>query len=206
MSTEPQNLKFDAETIELFVWVDPDSHNMNVVGQFCSMPHTEATKLLPFLPNPEYKDVFVSPFSSGIMRPYIAESNLELARSGRFANYPSRLSAIFLLPTEAEAMKYRDRYPNHVGNRVLKSAKSKGQYLFSRHDASWIDFLRAAHSLDDETITSVANAYWQGLNAESCELQSCGKAWTSTPITEILYLGNIEFKEPSVSSTATPNS
>ena len=202
MTSNLDNLRAGTDSIEFFVWIDPKSataaHNLKLTGKFFSVPLADPSKLLPFLPNPNYKDVFVSPFSSGLMRPYVAEYNLELARSAKFSSYPSRLNAIFLLSSREEAEKYRERNPDHVGRRILKTARTCGHYVLSEHDSNWIEFLRLDHSLDEETTTLVSEAYWRGLNVESTSLMSRGTAWTARPIREVLYHGQIEFADRSL--------
>ncbi len=86
----------------------------------------------------------------------------------------------------------------HVGNRLLRQARSVGPYAYSTHDSSWVDFLRLNHSCDDETIHQVAQAYWRGVNVEDCELKSFGKPWAQSPIIEVLYLGRIDFYDRSL--------
>src|SRR5258708_6976038 len=109
MPDQPTNLKTGSTPVEFCVWVDPDTmivaHNVKLIGQFHSVQRLNPRQILPFLPNPEFKDVFISPFCLGVMRPYIAEYNLELARNNRFQLYPSRLGAVFLLPSREEALR-----------------------------------------------------------------------------------------------------
>ncbi len=204
MPDHPENLKTGSTPIELFVWVDPElpiaAHNLNFTGQFLSAGQLGHRQVLPFLPNPDFKDVFVSPFCLGIMRPYIVEYNLELARQDRFQLYPSRLGAIFLLPSRAEAEKYRKRHPEHVAKRTLMVARTIGPYKYSEHDSSWIDFLRRDHSLD-EGMNAYADCYWQGVNADRCNLESLGKPWSQAPIREVLYEGAIEFPDRTIPQT-----
>jgi hypothetical protein len=147
------------------------------------------------MPNPDFRDVPISPFSLGLIRPYLAEYHLETARAARFQSYPSRLSAMYLLGSKEDAEKYRDYNMSHVGNRELMRVATIGNYLVSEHDSSWIEFLRLGHSLDDETIHQVANAYWAGASVESCELSSMGKSWTRPPLREFLFEGAVNFPQ-----------
>lgn len=196
------NLFVGNDPVDFWVWVNPDNwhvrHQISLVGCFFSAGTIEREKSnLPFLPNPEFTGD-VSPFSIGVTHQYTAEYNFEVNREHYFPDYPSRLNAIFLLSSEAEAEAYRKRHMGHVGNRILKRAHSVGPFVYSTHDSSWVDFVRLSHSCDDETIHQVTQAYWRGVSVEDCELKSLGKPWTQTPITEVLYLGRISFYDRSL--------
>lgn len=140
-----ENLFISEEPGEFFVWVDPNyfiaNWNLNVVGTFTSTPDTMNDDNLMFIPNPKFNN-FISPFQANLLWSYLAEYNLEVHRREYFRKYPSRLSAIFLFETKEEALKYSTRYQLHVCKRELKTVRSVGKYHFSRHDCSWIDFLR----------------------------------------------------------------
>jgi hypothetical protein len=196
------NLHFGSDPIDFWVWVNPYNqhvrHQISLVGCFISAGSIERGKSnLPFLPNPEFKGD-VSPFSIGVTHQYTAEYNFEINREIYFSQYPSRLNAIYLLRSEEEAEEYKQRHMAHVENRVLKRVHSVGQYVYSFHDSSWVDFLRLGHSCDQDTIHNVTQAYWQGISVETCELKSRGKPWTQSPITEALYLGRIDFYDRSL--------
>jgi hypothetical protein len=128
------------------------------------------------------------------MREYMAEYNLEKGREFyNFKSYPSRLNAIYLFDSEEEANKYKARHMNHVDGRILKKAKSVSPCIFSKHDSSWVDFLRLTHSVDAETISFVSKAYWSGVNVKDCQLISMGEPWSQDSIIEVLFIGRIEF-------------
>ena len=61
---------------------------------------------LPFIPNPKFK-CDLSSFSIGVTHHYAAEYNFEINREHYFSEYPSRLDAIHLFRSEAEAMEYK---------------------------------------------------------------------------------------------------
>ncbi len=206
MPSNEENLRSGDEELEFFVWVDVQSfkatHNLTITGQFFSAPQPTNGPNLPLVPN--MNAGFLSPFTVGVMRSYVAEYNLELARFYRFQRYPSRLSSIYLLPTQKEAEKYLQQHPEHVAGRILKRARSKGQYTLSEHDSSWIDFMRLPHVLEQEELAKVSDAYWRGVNTEACLLTTAlGKPWSSPSIREILYLGHIEFPDRSLETSPT---
>jgi len=189
------------EERDFWVWVNPNNwlvnHQISVTGQFFSggLVNDKKSNLM-FIPNPDFSGD-ITPFQMSMMNEYMADYNLEINREAYFANYPSRLNAIFLLPTEDEAEKYRERHMGHVGDRVLKKVKTIDNYLFSRHDSGWVDFMRQGHSMDNDTIHNVTQAYWKGVSVEDCELKSMGKPWSQTLITEVLYIGSVGFYDAS---------
>lgn len=193
------NLFASAEPVDFWVWINPKNwlvrHQIQVVGGFTSggvVPGEKKSNLM-FLPNPEFGGD-ITPFQHGVMRDYMAEYNLEMGREFyNFKQYPSRLNAIYLFDSESEAHKYRQRHLSHVGDRILKKARSVTRCSYSKHDSSWVDFLRLTHSVDPESISNVSKAYWSGVNVEDCQLMSMGQSWSQTPIIESLFLGRIEF-------------
>jgi hypothetical protein len=127
------------------------------------------------------------------MREYMAEYNLELGRERYFADYPSRLNAIYLFASEAEAHKYKKRHMEHVVDRILSKVHSVTPCVYSVHDSSWVDFLRLTHSVDSESFDNVSKAYWSGVRVEDSKLLSMREPWSQEAILEILFLGRIEF-------------
>ena len=193
----PPNFYIGDQPRDFWVWVDPANwhvrHQITIVGCFVSAGSVERGESnLPFIPNPKFTGD-ISPFTIGVTHQYRAEYNFEINREHYFPFYPSRLNAIYLLPSEEEAKAYQSRHMDHVGGRVLKKVHTVGTYAYSTHDSSWVDFLRQSHSCDDETIHHVTQAYWRGVNVEDCQLQSMGNPWTQSAIVEVLYLGRIDF-------------
>lgn len=195
------NLFSSTEPVDFWVWVDPKNwlvrHQVSVVGGFTSgglMQSKNKNKSnLMFIPNSDFVGD-ITPFQYGVMREYMAEYNLEMGREFyKYQNYPSRMNAIYLFDSEDEAYKYKARHMSHVGNRVLKKARAVTPYIYSKHDSSWIDFLRLTHSVDPETISYVSRAYWSGVNVSECQLMSMGEPWSQDPLIEILFIGRIEF-------------
>jgi hypothetical protein len=188
-----------AELVDFWVWVNPENwlvrHQISIVGGFFSgglMPSDKKSNLM-FTPNPDFEGD-ITPFQHGIMREYMAEYNLEKGREfHNFKSYPSRLNAIYLFDSEEEANKYKVRHTNHVDGRILKKAKSVNPCVYSKHDSSWVDFLRLTHSVDAETVSFVSRAYWTGVNVKDCQLFSMGEPWPQDPIIEVLFIGRIEF-------------
>ena len=199
ISSRVGNLFRSTEVVDFWVWVNPQNwlvrHQIAVVGGFFSggLAAGEKRSNLMFLPNPDFGGD-ITPFQHGVMREYMAEYNLEMGREHyNFGQYPSRLNAIYLFDNEAEAHKYKARHPAHVDRRVLKKGKSVTPCVYSKHDSSWVDFLRLTHSVDPESISYVSKAYWSGVNVKECQLMSMGQAWSQDPIIEILFLGRLQF-------------
>lgn len=185
---------------DFFVWIDPLNiivrNNACLVGSFTGgppLPAPDGVQGLPFIENPKYPVNSISPFHMGLINHFSVEYNLEQHRTWKFANFPSRFHALFLLPSLEEAKKYREAHPDHVGNRILKQVRTSGPYTFSQHDASWIDFLRLPHGMEDETIADCNDAYWSGELTERCRLKSYGKVWHGESTMEILLYGRVDF-------------
>jgi hypothetical protein len=191
-----KNLFESTEEKYFWIWVDPNNflvkHHVTLIGCFFSAGLERGQSNLMYIPNPEYKGD-ISPFQMGTVRNYTVEYNLEINREAYFSEYPSRLNAIFLLPSHKEAMKYAERHPEHVSTRVLKKVKTVGKYKYSYHDSSWINFMRLSHAMNNETIYNVTQSYWSGLTLDKFELKSMGINWSQSPIIEILFLGTIDF-------------
>lgn len=186
------------EEREFLVWIDPEDflvhHNVSFTGSFTSPPTDEAAPVLMFLPNPEFRG-FISPFQNNLLRSYMADYNLEVARAQWFVEYPSRLHAIFLLRSEADAEAYRDQNPEHVSNRILKRVRTVGGYTFSTHDSSWIEFLRQGLMIDRDSLEACARAYWSGQLVRDCQLELRGRPWTREPVPEVLLVGRVDFDD-----------
>lgn len=195
LGTNISNLVKSSVIKEFYVWINLEDlivkHNYEI-GFFTSSPRDNADNLM-FVPNPNFKDGFISPFQDNLLRSYLAEYHLELRRKWSNDSYPSRLNAIFLFENEDDAYRYREYNPWHVANRILKKVKSKDKYVISKHDSSWVDFLRLPYSMDSETINNVCKSYWEGRKAKDCDLIHLGKSWSREPIFEVLYYGIVSF-------------
>jgi hypothetical protein len=200
------NLFIDETPRDFFIWVNPldffAKWNIQTTGQFFSVldinnPEkvniaASTSENLMFMPNPNFNSM-PSFFQINLLRPYFVEYDLEMGRRHYFPQYPSRLEAIFLLEDEDNAYEYQKSNLAHVGDRVLKKVKTVGQYRYSKHDSSWITFCRLPNGKDQETNDAVCRAYWSGMQITDAQLFSRGERWTAEPITEILYLGIVEF-------------
>ncbi len=204
------NLKVADDQREFWVWVDPSDwlarHNMTFTGAFVSSPSPLGSPTLMFLPNPAFK-TFIAPFQNNLIRNYIAEYNLELARAASFPTYPCRLECVFLVESEEDAERYAGQHPKHVAGRVLKRVRTNGDYKYSVHDASWVDFMRSGHSMDKDTLDAIGRAYWSGQRVEDCELQSMGKPWMRPYCPEVLFSGRVDFydRDFDASNAELPN-
>jgi hypothetical protein len=119
--------------------------------------------------------------------------NLEQHRAWAFKALPSRFHALFLFASADDAFAYRDTHFRHIDKRVLKRVRTVGPYICSHHDLTWIDFLRARHSMDDETIARCNDAYWRGWRTDQSELTSIGRTWRARSINEVLFYGRVDF-------------
>ena len=192
-----QNLFMGIKERDFYVLVDQDffpaAHNMKI-GSFTSVHPQPGSDNLMFIMNPKCNS-FVSPFQSNLTRKYLAEYNFEIGRRQYFPDYPSRLEAVFLFETEREAHKYISRYEKQVSGRTLKKVRTNGQYCYSLHDSSWVDFSRLTGWKDDDTIDTVCKAYWSGQKVEGQRLKSIEKVWSEEAIIEVLYNGRVDFYE-----------
>jgi hypothetical protein len=181
-----------------YVWVHTKdiyaNFNANMVGSFVSVETKEDN--LMFLPNKNFSG-YISPFQGNLLRSYLAEYKLEIARKEYFQQYPSRLSATFLFDNEADAMKYKEVHAYHVGNRELKIGKTVGAYMYSRHDLSWIDFLRSPLLAEDKIMDTIVKDYWKGSSVKDfkLELMEHSLGVVAESIYEVLYIGRIDFEK-----------
>jgi hypothetical protein len=74
----------------------------------------------------------------------------------------------------------------------LVRARSKGRYVCSFHDASWLDYLRLPHSLSLSTLDEIANHYWKGALVEEVGLTFLNERWREPPVIEALFQGTLE--------------
>ena len=200
MEPSTPNLFVGDEQLDFFVWVDPRSFlvqaNVTAGGQFSSAELVDPEETLPFVRNEKFGGL-LTPFLQSVTHNYRVEFNLEMTRRGEFARYPSRLVAVFLFHSEATASRYADRHPEHVGSRVLQQVKSVGEYIYSIHDASWVDYFRIPHFWRSERVEAVSRDYWTGRSVSEYTLTSFGKPWTTEPLAEVLYIGTVEFYDRS---------
>ena len=194
------------EPKEFFVWLNPQDqsvqHNVGLIGWIgtAGIPSGDLqAEDLMFVHNPNHKQGFISRFHSGVLRNYAIEFDLERYRCAHFPDHPSRLHAVYFLPDRAEAEKYAASHEDHVRGRILKRGLTSGPYKYSTHDAAWIDFLRVGHSIDAETFSLSANAYWSGLRADQQgPFSSMGRPWTPVSVTEVLLYGSVDFPNKSL--------
>ena len=203
-----QNIFAGNQERDFFVYVDPGDrfikHQVGLVGTFTSAFSAAPHQALMFLPNPKFKSP-ITPFQNNLLRNYVAEYNLEVDRMRWFSQYPSRLHAMFLFDSDAEAKNYRARHPEHVEKRILKRVKTVGDYIYSLHDSSWINFLRLQHSVDEASINNISKSYWSGVRVEQRELMSFGERWTQNAIIDVLFLGRVDFFDKALNTEIQPH-
>jgi hypothetical protein len=193
---EVENYFTSDKTKSFYVWINEKdiyaNHNANMVGSFVSVSNKEDN--LMFVPNKNFSG-YISPFQGNLLRSYSAEYNLEIARKQNYSKYPSRLVATFLFEQEEDAIRYRDTHEFHVGSRSLKVGKTVGSYLYSRHDLSWIDFLRSPLLIDKDTAHKMVHSYWKGESVEDFKLELMEKPLSAVArsIYEVLFVGRIDF-------------
>lgn len=193
---ETHNFFASERTKSFYVWVNERdifaNQNVNMIGSFVSASNKEDN--LMFVPNKNFSG-YISPFQSNLLRTYLTEYNLETTRKQYYSKYPSRLVATFLFEKEEDAMRYKETHEFHVGNRVLKVGKTVGAYMYSRHDLSWIDFLRSPLLIDKEVTNAMVHSYWKGESVETFRLELMDKPLSAVAqsIFEILFIGRIDF-------------
>lgn len=178
------NLIKDTAILELSAWLDPGS----------DLPGWDILKGSPFgaaLGSPEGS----TPLPLGqftAVQNYFAEYHLEYFRQRRFNHFPSRLHALILFATRTDAMTFRSKHPDLVFGKQLVGAKTKGAYICSFHDSSWLDYLRLPHSLSLEALDEVADHYWAGRTVEEVGLTFMNEPWQEPPVVEALFQGTLE--------------
>ncbi|MBS1191527.1 MAG: hypothetical protein H6R10_3319 [Rhodocyclaceae bacterium] len=178
------NLIKDTATLELSAWLDPGSE----------LPGWDILKGSPFgaaLGSPEGGTPLPQDQFSAVQN-YFAEYHLEYFRQRRFDHFPSRLHALILFATRTDAMTFRGKHPDRVFGKQLVGAKTKGAYLCSFHDSSWLDYLRLPHSLSLAALDEVAEHYWSGRTVEEVGLAFMDEPWREPPVIEALFQGTLE--------------
>ena len=169
----------DSSPLELYAWLDPDAE----------IPGWDIFSTNPFnLPLPEDN------FST--VQNYFAEYHLEYYRQRLFKEFPSRLHALLLFATRVDAETFRTKHPARVFGKQLVRARSRGSYVVSFHDSSWLDYLRLPHSLNLATLDEVSKHYWKGRLVEEVGLMFMDHAWRDPPVIEALFQGAFESVTP----------
>ena len=195
------------EVVDFWVWIDPKNwltkHNISQTGRIFSGGLVGQGKSnLMFISNPDFGGD-ISTYNLGITNFYNVEYDLEIFRVKNCPDHPSRLTALFLLPSEEEAKIYEETHREHVKNRTLKKCHSWGKVTYSIHDSSWIDFLRMSVMIDDESLSNILDSYWRGKKVQNCELLHFGEKWTQKPAPEALLIGQIEFYDRNLECSDT---
>ena len=165
----------DSAPLELYTWLDPDAE----------IPGWDVLSGNPFgLSLPE--DNFTT------VQNYFAEYHLEYYRQRLFNDFPSRLHALLLFATRVDAENFRAKHPGRVFGKHLVASRSKGGYVVSFHDSSWLDYLRLPHSLNLSTLDEVSGHYWQGTLVEEVGLRFMDAPWREPPVIEALFQGTLE--------------
>ncbi len=188
-----------SESRDFYVLIDPDAflalRNKTVECLF-SMPPSDCPDNFPFTPNPNYRGG-VSPFQRNLIRPYRVEYYLEIIRRHFFPQYPRRSEAITLFQNLQDAHVYFIRHENHLASRILRRVKTSGQYSYSLHDSSWVDFLYLEDWKDNSEVEAACKAYWNGQKLKNHKLHFNGRLWSREPIIEVLYFGCVDFYDES---------
>ena len=165
----------DSATLELFAWLAPDA----------DLPGWDILTGNPFgtaLPEDQFTTV----------QNYFAEYHLEYYRQRLYNSFPSRLHALLLFATRIDAENFRTKHPGRVFGKTLMRAHSKGPYVVSFHDSSWLDYLRLPHSLNLATLDEVSGHYWKGDLVEDVGLRFLDERWREAPVIEALFQGTLE--------------
>jgi hypothetical protein len=86
--------------------------------------------------------------------------------SGSTGTSRAACTPLLLFATRVDAETFRAKHPARVFGKTLTSARSKGAYICSFHDSSWLDYLRLPHNLSLSTLDTIANHYWKGALVE----------------------------------------
>ena len=178
------NLIKDTATLELFCWLEAGA----------DLPGWDILKGSPFggtLASPEGGEPTPGDQLISVQN-YFAEYHLEYFRQRRYNHFPSRLHALLLFATRTDAMTVRLKHPQRVFAKNLACAVTKGPYICSFHDASWLDYLRLPHSLSLGALDEVAEHYWSGRTVEEVGLMFMNEPWQDPPVIEALYQGTLE--------------
>jgi len=165
----------DSTMIELYAWLDDDAE----------LPGWDILVGNPFgrsLPEDQFTTV----------QNYFAEYHLEYFRQRLYQQFPSRLHALLLFATRIDAETFRHKHPARVFGKGLVRARSKGAYVCSFHDSSWLDYLRLPHSLSLTALDEIANHYWRGSLVEEVGLTFLNERWREPPVIEALFQGTLE--------------
>jgi hypothetical protein len=181
-------------TREFWLWADLEEpmvrQGLAGSGRFVSACEVGSQQVvLPFIENPGFLGP-LSPFGLNVVREYRAEYRLELARLRHFLDYPSRLSAIFLLNTQDDAWRYAEHHRQQTGSRRLLRAWCEGPCHCSEHDSRWIDVLRTA-DLPDAARNEMAHGYWQGDPVPPQALEAARLPRGADGLSEVLFVGEI---------------
>lgn len=169
------NLLRDRTPLELWTWLDPDSE----------LPGWDILRGHPF-GGSQLHDRLTA------VQSYFAEYHLEYFRQRFYPVFPSRLHALVLFATLVDAETFRHKHPARVFGKTLRRTRSKGPYVCSFHDASWLDYLRLPHSLTLSTLDDIADYYWQGTLVEEVGLTFMNERWREPPVIEALFQGTLE--------------
>ena len=165
----------DSAPLELYAWLDDDAE----------WPGWDILVGNPFahsLPGDQFTTV----------QNYFAEYHLEYFRQRLYPHFPSRLHALLLFATRVDAGTFRAKHPARTFGKSLVRARSKGSYVCSFHDASWLDYLRLPHSLSLSTLDEIANHYWKGALVEEVGLTFLNERWREPPVIKALFQGILE--------------
>ena len=182
------NLIRDTATLELYCWLEPG----------IAMPAWDLLKGSPFgatLASPAGAEPAPGDQFQTVQN-YFAEYHLEYFRQRRYEHFPSRLHALKLFATMTDAMTFRSKHPQWVFGRSLTGALTKGAYICSFHDASWLDYLRLPHSLSLAALDEVADYYWSGKTVEEVGLTFMDEPWREPPVIEALFQGELQPLDP----------
>jgi hypothetical protein len=177
------NLIKDTATLELFCWLEPGA----------DLPGWDILKGSPFgatLATPEGGEPTPADQLLSVQN-YFAEYHLEYFRQRRYNHFPSRLHALLQFATRTDAMTFRHKHPSRVFGKNLSCSRTKGAYICSFHDASWLDYLRLPHSLSLSTLDEIAGHYWGGTLVEEISLRFHEERWREPAVIEALFVGGL---------------
>lgn len=182
------NLIRETAPIELYAWIDVDAE----------LPGWDMLRGCAF-GSTHGAPAGGTPLPGGAASPvqnYFAEYHLEYFRQRRFNHFPSRLHALLLFATRVDAETFRKKHPTLVYGKHLVHARTRGAYVCSFHDASWLDYLRLPHNLSLSALDEMADHYWSGRIVEEIGLTFMDEPWREPPVIEALFQGTLDAVNP----------
>lgn len=176
--------------LELYTWLAPDAE---LRADDALKAHWSGDFFADFSADCWAANQGYSPAENQLKRVqnYFAEYHLEYYRQRFHAHFSSRLHACSLFATRVDAEIFRQKHPTCVSGKSLVCARSRGDYVVSFHDASWLNYLRLPHNLSLDRLDEIASYYWRGVLLEEIGPPFLDAPWREMPVIEALFQGHL---------------